>query len=75
MLTRSPNTPAALGQRAAAQRRHRRSAASRHLFCSTNGCPTLMDVNATGEVATCHICGNSRRLSARATSEVRNGTH
>jgi len=34
-----------------------------------------MDVDATGEVATCHICGNSRRLSARATSEVRNGTH
>jgi hypothetical protein len=75
MLTRSPNTPAALGQRAVAQRRLRRSAASRHLFCSTNGCPTFMDVDASGEVATCHICGNSRRLSARATIEVRSASN
>jgi hypothetical protein len=75
MLTRSPNAPAALGQRAVAQRRLRRSAASRHLFCSTNGCPTFMDVDATGQVATCHICGNSRQLSARATNEVRTSTN
>jgi hypothetical protein len=75
MLTRSLNTPAALGQRAVAQRRLRRSAASRHLFCSTNGCTTLMDIDATGQLATCHICGNTRHLGARATAQVRAEAH
>ncbi len=71
MLTRSLNTPAALGQRAVAQRRMRRSAASRHLFCATNGCTTIMDLDATGQVAVCHICGSTRQLSVRATTQVR----
>jgi len=71
MLTRSLNTPAGLGQRAVAQRRLRRAALSRFLFCSTNGCPTMMDIDATGQIATCHICGNSRQLSTRATAQVR----
>lgn len=75
MLTRSPNTPAALGQRAVAQRRLRRSAASRHLFCSTNGCATLMDLDAIGRVATCHICGNTRQLTLRATTQLRTDLH
>lgn len=67
MLTRSPSTPAALGQRAVAQRRLRRAAAGRRLFCTTNGCPTFMDLDASGTVATCHICGNQRRIRAAAT--------
>ncbi len=71
MLTRSLNTPTGLGQRAVAQRRLRRAAVSRFLFCSTNGCPTMMDIDATGQVATCHICGNTRQRSPRAISQVR----
>ena len=30
-----------------------------------------MDVDLTGEVATCHICGSTRLLSTRATAQVR----
>ena len=50
--TRSPNTTTALGQRAVAQRRLRRSAADRaagrRLLCTTNGCATFMSLDASG---------------------------
>jgi hypothetical protein len=64
MLTRSTNTSTALGQRAVAQRRLRRSAADRaagrRLLCTTNGCATYMSLDAAGSL-TCPICGNQRR--------------
>jgi hypothetical protein len=67
MLTRSMTTSTALGQRAAAQRRLRRSAADRaagrRLLCTTNGCATFMSLDATGTL-TCPICGNQRRTRA-----------
>jgi hypothetical protein len=63
MLSRS-YTPTGFSQRSAAQRRLRRSAASRRLFCSTNGCATFMLPDPDGASATCPICGKSRRLSA-----------
>jgi membrane protease subunit (stomatin/prohibitin family) len=75
MLSRSHNTPVALGQRAAAQRRLRRSAASRHLFCSTNGCTTFMDVDPSGQVATCHICGNRRWLGGKVADAPQGEAH
>ena len=50
-----------LGRRAVAQRRLRRSAAHR-LFCSTNGCATLLLPEAGGRHASCPICGLRRRL-------------
>jgi hypothetical protein len=67
MLTRSPNTPAALGQRAVAQRRLRRSAADRaagrRLLCTTNGCATYMSLDPSGTLV-CPICGNQRQHRA-----------
>lgn len=67
MLTRSMNTSTALGQRAVAQRRLRRSAADRaagrRLLCATNGCATYMTPDATGTL-TCPICGSHRQRRA-----------
>jgi len=64
MLTRTMNTSTALGQRAVAQRRLRRSAADRaagrRLLCTTNGCATFMAPDGTGALV-CPICGNQRR--------------
>jgi hypothetical protein len=66
MLTRSMNTTA-LGQRAVAQRRLRRSAADRaagrRLLCTTNGCATYMSLDASGTL-TCPICGKQREHRA-----------
>jgi hypothetical protein len=65
MLTRSMNTPTALGQRAVAQRRLRRSAADRaagrRLLCTTNGCATYMSLDEAGTLS-CPICGSQRQL-------------
>jgi hypothetical protein len=70
MLTRSPNTPTALGQRAVAQRRLRRSAADRaagrRLLCTTNGCATFMSLDASGTL-TCPICGSHRTYLTSST--------
>ena len=62
MLSRTPNSPTSLSQRASAQRRLRRTAAHR-LLCNTNGCATFMEVDADRHVATCPICGYSRRAA------------
>jgi hypothetical protein len=59
MLSRTPNTPALLSQRTQAQRRLRRAAPHR-LFCSTNGCTTLMVPDESGQRAVCPICGLQR---------------
>lgn len=71
MLTRSMNTPTALGRRAVAQRRLRRSAADRaagrRLLCTTNGCATYMSLDASGTL-TCPICGNHRRHRVSVTA-------
>ncbi|HVM31308.1 MAG TPA: hypothetical protein VM305_11140 [Candidatus Limnocylindrales bacterium] len=61
MQTRTHSHPAVFSQRATAQRRLRRASASR-LFCSTNGCATLMNPNEDGRLAVCPICGARRRL-------------
>ncbi len=63
MLSRSPNTLTHLSRRAHAQRRLRRSAVSRQVLCSTNGCPTFMEMDAIGHTARCPICGSVRRIS------------
>jgi hypothetical protein len=61
MLSRT-FTPAGLSQRSHAQRRLRRSAASRRLLCSTNGCTTFMVLDDAGTSATCPICGSNKRI-------------
>jgi|AP12_2_1047962.scaffolds.fasta_scaffold36903_1 hypothetical protein len=54
----SPN----FGQNASARRRIRRTTASNRLFCSTNGCATMMQPDPSGHSATCPICGARRTL-------------
>jgi len=62
MLTRTSNTGAPM--RAQAMRRLRRRAAAAHpLFCSTNGCATLLRLDPSSGVATCPICGLNRRVN------------
>jgi membrane protease subunit (stomatin/prohibitin family) len=61
MQTRTHSNPAAFSQRASARRRVRRASASR-LFCSTNGCATLMQPENDGRLAVCPICGARRLL-------------
>jgi hypothetical protein len=67
MLSRTPNTLTSLSRRAHAQRRMRRSAVSRQLLCSTNGCTTFMDIDEVRHAARCPICGSVRRVSAATT--------
>ena len=38
-------------------RRRSGAAANSRLFCSTNGCPSFLEVDPTSGVATCRICG------------------
>jgi hypothetical protein len=63
MLTRSAASPAATSQRSSAMRRMRRRANTDLLYCRTNGCTTHLSVDPTTGVATCPICGFTRRLS------------
>jgi hypothetical protein len=55
---------AGFSQRSHAQRRLRRSAATRHLLCNTNGCTTYMVADPSGLSATCPICGSHARVRA-----------
>jgi hypothetical protein len=41
----------------------RRSAASNQLYCHTNGCTSFLLPDPAAGVATCPICGYSRRLN------------
>jgi hypothetical protein len=43
---------------ASARRRIRRTTSGHRLFCTTNGCTTLMQPDANGTAATCPICGD-----------------
>jgi hypothetical protein len=62
MLARTSNHTAPL--RAQAMRRMRRRAAAAHpLFCSTNGCATMLRLDPSTGVATCPICGLNRRVN------------
>jgi hypothetical protein len=64
MLSRHAATPTNLSQRASAMRRQRRrsSAGSTRLYCSTNGCTSFLELDPQTGVATCAICGYTRRL-------------
>jgi uncharacterized Zn-finger protein len=45
------------------RRLRRRSTGPGRLFCSTNGCPSFLEVDADQHEAVCPICGYRRRLS------------
>ena len=54
----------ALAARSADSRRRRRHATvDARLYCATNGCPTHLVLDSRSGVASCPICGYSRRLS------------
>jgi hypothetical protein len=60
---RRPGAPLAVASRAAAdRRRHRRSLADPRLYCGTNGCASVLDLDPTTGVASCAICGFRRHL-------------
>jgi len=40
----------------------RRSSAAVRLYCSTNGCTTLLELDLDSNVATCPVCGLRRRV-------------
>jgi hypothetical protein len=64
MMNRSTTT-SVTGRASAIRRMRRRSSAaggSGRLFCSTNGCPSFLDIDPETGLATCHICGYVRRI-------------
>jgi hypothetical protein len=63
MMSRSTTTTFA-GRASSMRRMRRRTSAANGAirpFCSTNGCPSFLDVDPTTGVATCPICGFTRR--------------
>lgn len=61
---RRPGGPIALAVRSADSRRLRRRVfADDRLYCGTNGCPTCLQLDERTGIASCHICGFSRRLA------------
>ena len=61
MLSRSATTD--LNRRSTAMRRQRRrSTAASRLFCATNGCASLLILDPATGIATCRICGFTRRI-------------
>lgn len=63
MMSRSTTTT--LAGRSSSMRRMRRRASvangSSRIFCGTNGCPSFLEVDPATGVATCAICGFTRR--------------
>lgn len=63
MMTRSTTTTFA--GRASSMRRLRRRASAANAatrpYCNTNGCPSFLEVEPTTGIATCAICGYTRR--------------
>jgi hypothetical protein len=49
------------GRLAASRRMRRRSQATR-LYCRTNGCTSFLELHPEGGIATCPVCGYSRRI-------------
>jgi hypothetical protein len=61
MMSRS--TQSSVTGRASAMRRlRRRASAASHLYCSTNGCASYLEVDPATGVARCPICGYVRRM-------------
>jgi hypothetical protein len=49
------------GRLAASRRMRRRSQATR-LYCRTNGCTSFLELHPEGGIATCPVCGYSKRI-------------
>ncbi|MGZ3588265.1 MAG: hypothetical protein ACXVAE_04280 [Candidatus Limnocylindrales bacterium] len=74
MISRSASTITTISQRGAAMRRQQRArrAWGRNegpaLYCRTNGCTTFMRLDPETAIATCPVCGASRRIESGALS-------
>lgn len=61
MLSRSYQS--SINGRSASMRRQRRRSMSTRLYCRTNGCTSFLELNPEGGIATCPVCGYTRRLN------------
>lgn len=62
MFSRSLHT-STVGRAASMRRLRRFTAGPNRLFCSTNGCPSFLEVNPDRGEAVCAICGYRRKLN------------
>ncbi len=60
MLSRTHHS--SLAGRSASIRRMRRRSQATKLYCRTNGCASILEIHPEGGIASCHVCGYSRRL-------------
>jgi hypothetical protein len=51
------------GRSADARRQRRRHVGDPRLYCGTNGCPTILNLDPRTGVAACPICGFARRVA------------
>jgi hypothetical protein len=61
MMTRT-TTASVAGRSVAMRRQRRRSQAAGRPFCGTNGCASFLEVDPVTQLASCPICGYTRRL-------------
>jgi hypothetical protein len=61
MMSRTA-TASAAGRSVAMRRQRRRMHAAGRPYCGTNGCTSFLEVDPDTKLATCPICGYSRRL-------------
>jgi hypothetical protein len=48
--------------RSASIRRQRRRSMALKLYCRTNGCASILELHPEGGIASCPVCGFSRRI-------------
>jgi hypothetical protein len=62
MLSRTYQSSFA-GRSASIRRLRRRSGGVARLYCGTNGCASFLTIDPVRKIATCEVCGYTRRLS------------
>jgi len=60
MLSRSNQS--SMSGRSASMRRMRRRSLAIWLYCRTNGCTSFLELHPEQGIATCPVCGFTRRL-------------
>ena len=61
MLTRTWQS-STVGRASAMRRLRRRSSGSHRLYCATNGCASFLDLHPESGLASCPVCGYTRRI-------------
>jgi hypothetical protein len=61
--TMTNSTSARAGSIRRMRRRTNAAANPGRVFCSTNGCPSFLELDQDSGLATCPICGFTRRVS------------